>query len=485
MVIGRKQEIKKLNELYESQSAELVALYGRRRVGKTFLIDEVFKDRITFRHSGLSPVEEEQSESFFGKSRMKSQLRHFLRSLQEVGMEEKKTPDSWQEAFYLLEDYLANVCGSDRRILIFIDEIQWLDTPKSGFMTGFEAFWNGWACHRSNVMVIVCGSSSSWVLDKLINNHGGLYDRVTCSIHLLPFSLKECEEFFQAGNFVISRYDIVQAYMMLGGIPYYLRYFSREKSLAQNVEAVFFAENAPLKYEFDRLFHSLFVNPEIMKKIILVLNSKSGGYTRQELVELTGANDSGEFTNQLKALISGGFIIRYTSFGQGKRKDLYKLFDPFCIFYLKFVKDNLNKKIRWTALESTNSVVIWRGLAFENVCFNHIAQIKNSMQIGGVSTEESLWSKRGEEDSPGTQIDLIIKRKDNVINMCEIKFLSNLFSVNKEYHLVLENRREILSSMIPKKAVVHNTLITTYGLKKNEYAGDFINVVLLDDLFAF
>ena len=203
------------------------------------------------------------------------------------------------------------------------------------------------------------------------------------------------------------------------------------------------------------------------------------------MIKETRLNDSGEFSKLLNALISGGFIIRYISFGSGKRDELYKLTDPFCIFYLKFVKDNLGKKIKWTNLESTNQVTVWRGLSFENVCFNHINQIKAALGIASVSTEESLWSKRGSEEEKGTQIDLVIKRKDNILNMCEAKFLSNFFVVNKDYHFVLDDRRELLSSIISKKAVVHSTLITTYGLKHNEYFGDFVSIVLMDDLFAF
>lgn len=485
MIVGRKKEINKLNELYDSPYAELVALYGRRRVGKTFLIDETFGEKIVFRHSGLSLVEEEQSDDYKGRSRMKNQLKHFSRSMKEAGMKNAKTPASWLDAFYMLEDFLTERNDGKSRLLVFIDEIQWLDTPRSGFMTGFEAFWNGWACHRSNVMVIVCGSSSSWVLDKLINNHGGLYDRVTCEMQLLPFSLKECEDYFKSRNIVMSRYDIVQAYMMVGGIPYYLRYFNRGRSLAQNIEDIFFADNAPLKYEFDRLFHSLFGNPEVMKKIVVALNTRTRGFTRQELIRETKEKDCGEFSGFLKALISGGFITRYVSFGSGKRDEMYRLADPFCIFYLRFVKDTLGKKIKWTNLESTNPVVIWRGLAFENVCFNHVEQIKVALGIGNVSTEESLWSKHGDEETKGTQIDLIIKRKDNVVNMCEIKFYNNLFAVNKDYHFVLEDRKELLKPLIPKRAVVHSTLITTYGLKKNEYFDDFISTVLMDDLFRF
>lgn len=484
MVVGREEEIKKLNMLYDGGKAELVALYGRRRVGKTFLIDEVFKDRITFRHAGLSPIDDRYASASKRRSRMKDQMKHFYRSLMMQGMKKKKMLGSWLEAFYLLEDFLEEKADGTDRLLIFLDEIQWLDTPKSGFMMGLEAFWNGWACHKPNVMLIVCGSSVSWILDKMINNHGGLYDRVTCQINLQPFSLRECEEYFAANGIAMSRYDIVQAYMMVGGIPYYLRYFRKELSLPQNIDAIFFADNAPLKDEFDRLFSSLFANPGVMISIITALGTKNRGLTRQELLQKTGIADSGEFSRFLRALISGTFIIRYCSFGNSRREEFYKLVDPFCIFYLQFVKGSQSgKRVSWVNLADTQSVITWRGYAFENVCFNHIRQVKAALGISGVSTSESLWSKRGDQDSRGTQIDLIIERKDNVVNMCEIKFYGGEVTVDKDYHLTLVRRQELLRETVPKKASIHNTLITTFGLKPRGYFSDFVHTVTMDDLF--
>ena len=473
MIVGRKKEIKKLQELYDSDSAELVALYGRRRVGKTYLIDNVFENKFFFRHAGLSPIE---------RNTMKDQLLHFHRSLKLSGWEEDDVPTSWLEAFYMLEDLIDKQSDQNTRVVLFFDEIQWMDTPRAKFMMGFEAFWNGFACHRSNIMVIVCGSSSSWILDKLINNHGGLYDRVTCEIKLQPFSLKECEEFFESKGVIMSRYDIVQAYMMMGGVPFYLRYFDRTLSLAQNVDSLFFAENAILKDEFDRLFITLFVNPNEMIAIIKALFTKSRGLTRREITVTTGIADSGDFSKKLKALISGGFIMKYSSFGNGKREDFYKLTDPFCLFYLKFIKRG--KKISWVNIEDSKQTMVWRGYAFENVCWNHIDQIKAALGISGVATEESLWSKRGDEKSDGAQIDLIIDRRDHIVNMCEIKFYSDEFAVDKAYHLILERRKRLLREVIPKKSVVHSTLITTYGLRHNEYYGDFVNAITLDDLFV-
>ena len=482
MLIGREKEIKELNELYHSEDAELIALYGRRRVGKTYLIDEVFRDRLNFRHAGLSPIDSEKEN--VKAHLMKDQLTHFFRSLTMQGYKGKKTPESWLEAFYMLEDLLMEKYKDNERIVVFLDEMQWLDTPKAKFMTGFEAFWNGWACHRKNLMVIVCGSSSSWILTNIINNHGGLYGRVTFEIKLKPFTLRECEQFLKSKEICMSRYDVIQAYMMVGGIPYYLRYFNKRLSLAQNINEIFFAYEAPLKDEFNRMFASLFKNAEPIKQIIKAIASKNKGITRKELSEITGVTDSGEVSRQLNALIAGDFIIKYKSFGDNKRDEIYKLVDPFSYFYLTFLdKSSDNRNIDWINIEDSSRVLSWKGYAFENVCWNHIHQIKMALQIGGVSTTEALWSKRGDENTRGTQIDLIIVRKDNVVHMCEIKFYNDEFEVDKDYHLILERRKKILRELIPKRATIHNTLITTYGLRKTNYFGDFVHVLTIDQLF--
>ncbi|MBR2812670.1 MAG: AAA family ATPase [Solobacterium sp.] len=483
MIIGREKEKKKLTELYDSGQAEFVALYGRGRVGKTFLIDEHFGDRITFRHAGLSPVSIESDDSVKRKH-TKDQLEHFYRSLLKQGMGECKAPDSWLEAFDLLEKYVMGHVKQEDRQLIFLDEIQWMDTPRSGFMTGLEAFWNNFACHRHDIMVIVCGSSTSWILDKLVNNHGGLYGRLTCQIELQPFTLNECERFFASKGFSFSRYDVTQAYMTVGGIPSYLNYFDCSLSVAQNIQALFFERNAPLRDEFDRLFASLFTNPEVMKSIVTALNTKNRGLTRKELLHMTGIADSGQFSRQLKALESGAFIIKYDSFGNGKRESFYKLVDPLCNFYLRFVSgQSARRKSGWINIADSPAANAWRRYAFENICFHHISQIKFALGISGVSTDESLWSKRGDDETEGAQIDLIIERRDNVVNVCEIKFCGDEFRANKECHFALVRRERLLRELLPKKVSIHHTLITTFGLKRSEYFGDFTNTIVMDDLF--
>jgi hypothetical protein len=272
--------------------------------------------------------------------------------------------------------------------------------------------------------------------------------------------------------------------MMVGGIPYYLRYFRRGMSLAQNADALFFADRAPLKEEFGRLFSSLFAKPGAMISIVEALNTKARGLTRAELLNTIGTTDSGEFSRHLKVLITGDFVTKYHSFGNGKREAFYKLTDPFCLFWLRFVRDAGTKSISWINMADRPNVVAWRGYAFENVCWNHVRQIKAALGISGVSTSESLWSKRAAEGSRGTQIDLIIDRRDNVVNLCEAKFTSDEFSVDRDYHFTLVRRGELLRDLIPKRSVIHNTLVTTYGLRYGEYSGDFVSVVTMEDLYA-
>lgn len=475
-MIGRKKEISELNKLYDKKSAEFVAIYGRRRVGKTYLVDETFSNRITFRHAGLAPNEEDP------KGQLKKQLEHFYKSLLLHGMEECEKPESWLDAFFLLEKFLQKIDTGSRQ-LVFIDELPWLDTPRSGFIQAFEGFWNTWACHRKNLMLIVCGSANSWILDNLINAHGGLYDRVTHEIKLAPFILSECEDFYRENNIKLSRYDIVQSYMVFGGIPYYMGYVDGEYSLAQNIDNIFFVKNAKLKDEYDRLFASVFSNPEFVKTIVNYLAKKNAGFTRKQITEALHITDGGTITRTLKALIASDFVEKYLPFGLSKRDYHYKLVDPFCLFYLHFVKDQktTNEKF-WQQNTSLQSLSSWRGFAFENVCFNHVEQLKKSLGISGVNTQVSAWSKRS-DDKEGTQIDLLLIRDDNVVNMCELKFYSGEYEVDNAYYKTLFNRETILQKEISPKVTIRSTLVTTFGLKQNEYSNVFSNVILLEDLF--
>jgi len=476
-MIGRRKEIAELEDLYQGSQPELIAIYGRRRVGKTFLVEQTFRGKFAFRHAGLSPLEHKR------KGMQAAQLKHFYNSLRSFGLESGEYPTSWFDAFFLLQKLLENKdCG--QRQVVFIDELPWLDTPRSGFITAFEGFWNNWGAHQDNLMVIVCGSSNSWMLDKLINNHGGLYGRVTYEIKLSPFNLGECEEFLKHNQVKISRYDIAQSYMIVGGIPFYLRYFKKGLSLSQNVDNLFFNEDAKLKFEYDRLFSSVFSNPGMVKSVVAFLFSKSAGYTRKEITDGLHITDGGTITSCLNALVASDFVMKYVPFGMSKKQEHYKLIDPFCIFYLRFVQGQQGlSDLYWEQYVKSQAIVSWRGLAFENLCFRHISQIKAALGISGVASRQSAWSKR-RDDTEGTQIDMLIDRNDNIINMCEMKFYGDEYVVNRDYYRTILRRQELLSEEISKATAIHSTLITTFGLEYNEYSSVFDQVITLDELFS-
>ena len=479
-MIGRVTELEELMDLYNSGKAEFVAVYGRRRVGKTYLIDQAFKGKITFRHAGLAPSENEEENITL----MKDQLDEFYHSLLLHGMKKSHIPKNWIEAFYMLETLLQAKDDGERQV-VFLDELPWLDTPRSGFIKAFEGFWNIWGCHRDNLIVVVCGSANSWILDNLINEHGGLYNRVTYEIKLQPFTLRECEDFFKEKHVAMSRYDIAQSYMIIGGIPYYMGYFRKGLGLAQNIDRLFYIENAKLRDEFNRLFNATFDKPKLIMKIVRLLFSRNYGYTRKEISQALGISTGGWLSKGLNALVASDFAVKYVPFGESKRSEYYRLTDPFCIFYLKYVEGNVSSDENyWQKNYNAHSVVSWRGVAFESVCFNHIRQIKKALQIGGVSTTHSAWIRQGDGEEEGTQIDLIISRGDNVVNMCELKYYSDDFSVKNAYYRTLLKRQEILRKELSPKVSIQSTLVTTFGLAKGEYQNAFSNVVTLEDLFA-
>jgi len=478
-IIGRSKEVDELKQLVQSQRAEFVAIYGRRRVGKTFLVDEALREDITFRHAGLSPVDENGK-----KNNLKEQLLHFYHSLLLQGWKGRSRPKNWLEAFFMLEQHLQAIDTGERQV-VFIDELPWLDTPRSGFITALEAFWNGWACHRHNMMLVVCGSANSWMLDNLVNNHGGLYGRTTYEIKLTPFSLTECELFYESRGIQLSRYDIAQANMILGGIPYYMSYFEKGKSLAQNIDHLFFAPNAKLKDEFVKLFSSVFTNPDEMMRIVRFLATKRKGYTREDIAKGAQLSCNGDLSKWLKALAASDFIVSYVPFGESARNVHFRLIDPFCLFYLKFVDGQKEMdEAFWMNNVDSPKINSWRGFAFEDLCLRHVDAIKRALQIAGISSSQSAWAVSGDDEQEGTQIDLLILRKDNVVNMCEMKFYSEEFAVRADYHKKIVHRTNILQPHLSRKTVIHSTLVTTFGLTYNQYSGDFTNVVTLADLFA-
>ena len=475
-IIGRLKETQELTDLYNSKRPEFVVVQGRRRVGKTYLITELFQDEFAFYHTGLSPAESNIED----KTVLQNQLDAFFTSLVRFGYM-GKTISSWLQAFDALTTLLEGK-GKEKRQLVFIDELPWLDTPRSGFMPAFEHFWNGWGAGRSNLMLIVCGSATSWISDKILNSKGGLFNRTTYEIKLEPFCLKECEDFYKDRGVMMSRLDQLQAYMVTGGIPYYLSLIRKGRSIAQNIDDLFFAKDAKLGQEFDRLFNSLFANPEVNKKIIRQLGKKRYGMTRKELSGASGITSGGSLTGSIKALEASGFIGSFNNY-DGPRTDVrYRVIDSFCLFWLYFKdkKKTTNERF-WQDNLISPMLNAWRGYTFENICFLHVRQIKSALGIAGVQTETMPWLSRRKEG--GAQIDMVIDRADNVINICEMKFSGSDYTIDKDTDEELRGKIDAFQSETHTKKSLQLTLITTFGLVRIQYSNSVQSLVRMDDLF--
>lgn len=475
-IIGRKNEINILESLYKSKKSEFVAVYGRRRVGKTFLIRELFKNRLTFYHTGLSPFDR------YDGNLMHNQIKSFYNSMVSFGLEPEEKPMNWLDAFFMLERALSKI-DNGQRMVIFIDELPWMDTPKSLFIMALEHFWNSWCNFRNNVLLVVCGSATSWMVHNLINNIGGLYNRLTDHIKLEPFTLCECKEFFQSKGISMSHYEIVETYMALGGIPMYLEQFKKGLSVAQNLDKIIFNKNAKLSQEFKRLFGSMFINPDAYESVIKAISKKRSGCTRNEIIESMGKSTGGGISKIIEALQENDFIISYKPFGL-KKTIKYKLTDPFCLTWLQFMADGKAKENFWVSNYKTTTLNSWRGLAFENVCFKHISQIKNKLECKGVLSTEQPLIVYGDDGKAEAQIDMLILRNDNVVNMCEIKFSKDEFVIDEKYRRKVEARADKLLETLPKKSSVYTTFITTYGIAENMHSCIVQNSVIMEDLFV-
>lgn len=467
-IIGRSSEIRLLNEYINSEHSEFIAVYGRRRVGKTFLVKSLFQKDFAFYMTGLA------------NSDLKNQLRNFADAFSQY-FPKASTPKikSWFEAFTLLRDNLKKVKGKK---IIFIDELPWFDTVRADFVSALEHFWNSWAADQKDLKLIVCGSATSWMMNKLINNHGGLHNRVTHQIRLSPFTLKECEEFFKSRNFSMARTEIALYYMIFGGIPYYLTLLRNDESLAQNVDRLFFSEEGELRNEFKNLYKALFKQSDKYIEIVRVLAKKAKGFTRNELLNELSKESSGGISNVIADLESCGFIRRYTAFGKKSKDELVQLIDFYTLFYFNFVAERKkDSRTFWMQIQGKPAYATWCGYAFEILCLQHIQQILNALGISGIESNPCSWS--GKDEESGIQLDLLIDRIDNVINVCEMKFSELPFELNKAYYEKSLSRVNRFRSISKTRKSTMLTFVSAAGLKDNSYARQIPKVLTLGDLF--
>jgi hypothetical protein len=468
MLIGRKKEISNLNKMLSSNSSELIAVYGRRRVGKTYLIREVYRKNMVFEFTG------------YYKGSMHDQLRNFHKQLQSSSgrFNKVKTPGDWITAFQMLEKFLNNLKSTKKKI-VFIDEFPWIATSRSKFLMAFEHFWNTYCTKRNDLVVVICGSAASFMINKIIRNRGGLHNRLSYKLQLLPFNLNETEQFLKSKGIHLNQYDILQLYMVVGGVPHYLDKINRGESVIQNIDRLCFESNGDLVNEFNEIFTSLFSNSKTHEKIIRVLSKTKRGIARNELLKLCKFGSGGVLSRTLEELIESGFVSQYTPFGKKIRNSLFRLSDEYSMFYLKFIEPNTGQGSgTWANFFPKQTYRSWTGFVFETICLKHVQQIKKELGVAKIYSVHSSWF------NSKAQVDLVIDRDDRIINLCEIKFYNCPYIINKPAYDNLKNKLVQFKESTKSRKNVFVTMITTFGVSENANSLELVtNNITIGSLF--
>jgi AAA+ ATPase superfamily predicted ATPase len=471
-IIGRKIEQTQLKNIIQSQEAELLAVYGRRRIGKTYLVRNTYEKQLVFEFSGVHNASLYQQLEVFGS--VMSKVTGFPIT----------APTSWTQAFTLLTEYVKPLLKKEKKV-IFIDEFPWLHTPRSGFMQAFENFWNMWASKEKNLVVVICGSAAAWMIKNILNNRGGLHNRVTRKIRLIPFTLGEAEAFLKDRKISLDRYQMTQLYMVMGGVPQYLKMIDKGESAMLAIDRICFTKDGFLNDEFKNLFNSLFDDAASHMVVIKALSKKGKGLTRNEIIETCKLKSGGGTTQLLDELSESGFIEVYTPYGKTAKDSIYKLVDEYSLFYTKFIENGKLKGAgSWAKYSTTQSWISWSGFAFENICMKHIKQLKNALGIESVHTENYIWRYTPKQGENGVQIDLLIDRQDRCINLCEMKFSINEFEITKSYAKDLQAKIDVFREKSKIKKTIFLTMVTTNGVKNiSNYVGLVQKEIKIEALF--
>ena len=472
MIFGREKEVLTLKQTLKKDASSFIAVYGRRRVGKTFLVNEAFDYQFTFKCAGSY------------KTKMKDQLRNFASSLKDAGLSSHPSVSDWHEAFDGLKEVIKR--SNEEKKVVFLDELSWFASSGDEFLKALEFFWNSWASGRKDVVLVVCSSVASWIVNKIIHSKGGLYHRLTDQISLQPFSLKECKTFANANNLPFTDNDILEAYMIFGGVPYYWTRLDRRYSLAQNVDRLFVGESAIFNDEYDYIFSSLFHRPEDYRRVIEALCEKKMGVTRLAIAEAASLKNNGKLTLVLRDLESCGFIRQDRKLGCQKRESLYQIVDSFILFHHHFLTPYPQDEAFYSHLFASPKHRAWAGIAFERVCLLHANQIKKALGISGVYSEVSslLLKKDDERGIAGSQMDLLIVRADRVISLCEMKYSDAPYTLSADFDADMRRKAGDLRAATNGKYGIHVVLVTPHGASDSAYQNGLNAVVTKEDLFA-
>lgn len=464
-IIGRKEECELLMRALRTPRPELIAVFGRRRIGKTFLIRNLYREHLLLEWSGIH------------RGSLGDQLKAFHAALLKK-RRNAPLPKDWMDAFALLAKHISAQRARKKKV-VFIDEFPWLDSRRSRFLSAFSHFWNSFASARNDLVVVICGSAASYMINEVINDQGGLHNRVTQRIRLEPFTLSETEQLLQRKRIRLTRYDIIQLYMALGGVPHYLQLVEPGESVAQAIDRLCFDRNGYLRSEFGNVFASLFEHADNHESVVRALASVRRGLTRNAIAKRARLRSGGRFTTTLTELEQSGFIESYTPY-KGVKDPLYRLTDEYTMFYLRYVEHSKpSRRGVWSKLSQTPAYKAWAGFSFETICMKHAEEIKDALRISGIRSTEGSWIGKGDES--GAQVDLLIDRDDNVINLCEMKFSNAPFRIDKAYAAELSAKVRAFTSATRTRKSVFVTFITTHGLERNAYSAQLVQNDLTSD----
>ena len=469
-MIGRTEQTALMQETLTIKKSSFIAVTGRRRVGKTYLIDAVYSDNFCLRVTGIQGGDKQ------------IQINNFTQKIAEHSNKKiNAEATNWQQVFVQLKNYLK-LLSKKKKQIIFLDELPWMSTNKSGFLQMLAHLWNDYLSKETHFILVVCGSATSWITQKIINDKGGLHNRVTLAMQLLPFTLAETKLFLLEKKINLSDTAIVEIYMALGGIPFYLEKIKRGESPAQAIERICFKDNGSLKHEYDNLYKALFDNAQNHESIVATLANAKKGLGAEEIIKNSKIVRGGPFTRTINDLIISGFVIAETPYGKLKRGIIYRLVDEFSVFYHKFMKKNKKANAGiWQIIAATQQYKIWTGYVFESICMKHVSEIKKALGINNVYTETASFTHKGNKITTGFQIDLIIDRKDQVINLCECKFYNAAFEIDKKYAAQLIQRKALFKETTGTRKSVFNTMITNFKMLQNANSIDSIeNAISID-----
>ena len=480
MIVGRKRELKYLEKAFNARKSQFITVYGRRRVGKTYLITEFFlqKDCIFLHVTGLQEGDMKEQLDVFRKA-----LFIAFPSLVQLFFPLR----SWSEAFEVLTREIEK---SDKKVVIFLDELPWLATQRSGLLKMIDLYWNNRWAKMKNVIFVACGSSASWILEKIIYNKGGLYNRTTRELEIKPFNLAESKEFLsECCGISYTDTQVLSLYMAVGGIPFYLEYAEAGLSAAENIQNMFFEEGASLAYEFHKLVESIFDDASSYIELIRIIAGKREGLSRAEIVKENDelGEDGGGLTDKLNDLVEAGFTHKYLPLGRIKRGEYYRLTDEFCLFYLYWVekrKPTATTENYWVKKQQTPEYRAWSGYTFETICLRHARQIVRALNIQAAAEISSWRYIPTSKSERGAQIDLVIDRDDDAITLCEIKYTDKPFILNKSFKEAIWRKVEVFRQQTKTRKLIFVALVASNGVRNSVYLKNLVhNIVTLEDLF--